>query len=414
MAKQHLGGISQGYVLALLVMLSLVAGAQAQTFTVLHNFTESPDGSNPYNGGLVQDAAGNSYGNTKAGGSSDDGVVFKVSKTGKETVLHSFTGTDGAQSYGTLIRDRAGHLYGVAYEGGGNGSGVAFQIDDTGKETVLYNFCSLTNCADGGFPVGGLVEVGGKLYGTTPNGGDYECDSGNCGVVFQLDKSGEETVLHNFEGEDGALPQTDLILGGDGFLYGVTANGGDTNCNPTGLSPGCGVVFKVDLSGSYSVLYKFAGTTDGAFPYGKLTKDSAGNLYGTTFSGGDTSCNSTGTPPGCGVVFKLDKSNKETMLHKFEGEDGLFPVAGVILDAKGNLYGGTLYGGASNYGTLYELNKKGTLTVLHSFTGSNGENPYGGVIRDAKGNIYGTAFAGGSSGDGCGGNGCGVVWKLTA
>ena len=165
-----------------------------------------------------------------------------------------------------------------------------------------------------------------------------------------------------------------------------------------------GTVYKLTKSGKLTVLHSFnGGTTDGCDVFGTPAMDKGGNLYGTA-----NACGSSGA----GMVWKVTPKGTETVLHNFAGgaSDGSEPVAGVILDAKGNMYGDTYQGGSSNLGTAYKLSKKGAITVLHTFDGSEGSYLYAGVIRDASGNLYGTSLYGGR-GDGCN-NGCGTVWKL--
>jgi uncharacterized repeat protein (TIGR03803 family) len=388
--------------LALVVVLGLVViatpSAQARTFTVLYSFTGSSDGGEPY-AGLVRDAAGNLYGTAISGGDSGWGVVFKVDPSGAETVLHSFGGvtTDGRTPYAGLVRDKAGNLYGTTYEGGGigcvDGCGTAFTVDTTGTETVLHSFAGGTT--DGCFPYGGLLrDKAGNLYGATQS-----CGASSSGTVFRLSKSGKETVLHSFAGgtTDGAYPlYGSLLMDTKGALYGVAQYGGTSNQ---------GVVYKLSKGGALRVLHSFAGgTTDGCNPYGTPAMDSLGNLYGTAVACGSSNM---------GVVWKVSKSGKEKVLHNFAGgtTDGAVPIAGVILDATGNLYGDTETGGGTGCfgagcGTVYKLSKTGTLTLLHTFAGSEGAMPFGGVIRDTKGNLYGTAFLGGSPN-------WGTVWQLT-
>jgi len=398
MSKILLGAASAALALAVVLGLGVatIQWAQAQTFTDLYNFTGS-SGVYPY-GGLVRDAKGNLYSTTSSGGASGYGVVFKVNKSGKETVLYSFCPggypcPSGRYPFAGLVRDKAGTLYGTTYSGGTYDYGVVFEVDKNGKETVLYSF---TGGSDGRNPVGGLLrDKAGILYGTTGNGGAY-----GYGNVFELDKNGKETVLHSFAGgsSDGEYPYyTNLLMDKNGNLYGVTQNGGGaTNCG----NGGCGVVYKLSKSGTLTVLHSFGGeTTDGCYPFGTPAMDKMGNLYGTTNECGASSA---------GIVWKVSQSGTETVLHNFAGgmSDGANPYAGVIMDAKGNLYGDTDEGGASGDGTVYELNKKGTLTVLHSFAGSDGAYPYDNLIRDAKGNFYGTASEGGNDSDG-------TVWKLS-
>jgi uncharacterized repeat protein (TIGR03803 family) len=269
--------------------------------TVLYRFSGGLDGGDPY-GKLVRDATGNLYGTTYSGGASDWGTVFKVDKNGTERVLYSFTGgADGGAPVAGLIQGKAGNLYGTSTLSGASGWGTVFEVDRTGKETVLYSF---TDGADGGFIQAGLVtDSEGNMYGAADQGGDLTCNAPyGCGTVFELDKTGKETVLFAFTRvADGNAPQTTLVRDATGNLYGTTVGGGDVKCN---APSGCGTVFKLDKTGKETVLHRFTGGADGAFP-NDLFRDVEGKLYGTTSSGGDPSCPYGGPPPGCGTVFKL-------------------------------------------------------------------------------------------------------------
>jgi uncharacterized repeat protein (TIGR03803 family) len=240
---------------------------------------------------------------------------------------------------------------------------------------------------DGANPRARLVkDAKGNLYGTTTFGG-----SSAGGVVFKLDATGTETVLHSFVGSsDGFNPEAGLVLDAAGNLYGPTTWGG---------TPGHGTVFKVDANGTETVLYSFTRGADGGNPESDLIQDTAGNLYGTAFNGGSSDQ---------GTVFMLDTSGTETVLHTFSGSDGGNPLAGVTRDAAGDLYGTTVYGGVYGNGTAWKLDANGTETVLYSFSGgTDGGYPDAGVIQDAAGNLYGTTSVGGSMS-------LGTVWKLDA
>jgi|HubBroStandDraft_6_1064221.scaffolds.fasta_scaffold04124_3 uncharacterized repeat protein (TIGR03803 family) len=253
----------------------------------VHSFRGSWDGGAPY-GVLIHDKAGNVYGTSSYGGAHYYGTVFKLDKTGQESVLYSFKGgTDGSTPYSGLASDSAGNLYGTTAFGGAFSRGTVFELAATGKETVLYSFSGGT---DGAYPFAGLVVGdGGVLYGTTNSGGDAACNYGSgCGVVFKMDTTGKENVLYSFtSGMDGANPYAGLILDREGNLYGTTEGGGDYS-NPDGT------VFKIDKEGAETVLHRFV-WSDGAFPYGTLARDSKGDLYGTAFYAGS----------GGGTVFKI-------------------------------------------------------------------------------------------------------------
>ena len=386
------------FVAALGLQLVAAQSAPPRTFKVLYTFQGLSDGGEPY-AGLVRDAAGNLYSTAISSGAFGWGVVFKVRTHGAETVLHSFGdgSTDGRTPYAGLVRDKAGNFYGTTYEGGGigciDGCGTVFKLDTTGTETVLHSFAGGTT--DGCFPYAGLLlDSAGNLYGTT-----QACGASSNGILFKVSKSGKLTILHNFAGgtNDGANPlYGSLIMDTKGALYGVAQYGGTSNE---------GVVYKLSKSGALRVLHSFAGgTADGCNPYGTPAMDSLGNLYGTAVACGSSNM---------GIVWKLSKKGTEKVLHNFAGgtKDGAQPIAGVILDATGNLYGDTQYGGGTGCfgagcGTVYKLSKSGALTLLHIFTGSEGAFPFGGVIRDGNGNVYGTAFLGGSPD-------WGTVWEIS-
>ena len=416
--------------------------------TVLHNFTGAPDGSYPW-AGVVRDSAGNLYGATQGGGTANLGVVYKLDTSGNETVLYSFPGpADGSVPYAGVTADSAGNLYGTTFNGGPANAGVVYKLDATGHETLLHTF---TGEPDGGSPSAGVTRCpNGNFYGTTSLGG-----AANMGVVYEVDAAGQYTLLHSFTGgADGGHPYAGVTCGSAGNIYGTTVYGGNTVACPAQsyLPGGCGVVFTLDASGNETVLYSFTGEADGGYPYAGVILDPAGNLYGTTASGGTENCylgcgvvyelNSTGretvlysfagAPDGAfpkagvirdsagnfygiaglgasyaGVVFKLDTTGQETVLYSFTGgADGDYPV-GLIRDPAGNIYGTTQYGGAGGAGVVFGLDTKGKQRVLYSFTGgADGGTPYAGVIRDAAGNLYGTASSGGKEGTG-------VVFRLT-
>jgi len=249
----------------------------------------------------------------------------------------------------------------------------------TYTERVLYSFAG---GADGANPLAGLVrDATGNLYGTPDDGGTH-----SHGTVFKVSANGTEIVLHSFTGgADGGNPDAGLIRDTAGNLYGTTADGGAHNY---------GTVFEVSAGVMERVLDSFTGTGgDGAYPFADLVRDAAANLYGTTVGGGTHNA---------GTVFKVDPTGKETVLYSFTGgADGRNPYAGFVLDAAGNLYGTTKYGGASGAGTVFKVDIKGKETVLHNFSGgADGEYPSAGLVRDAAGNLYGTTAGGGASGDG--------------
>jgi uncharacterized repeat protein (TIGR03803 family) len=425
---------------AAVMLLIMVTGARSQdeatsmkpAYNVLYTFNGGTNGSNPNlfgtDQGLIQDKDGNLYGTTPDGGyvttapfsacPAGCGVVYKLDKAGKETVLYTFQGSpDGAGPVGSLVRDEEGNLYGTTPYGGSNSflsAGTVFKVDPEGKETVLHSFSG----TDGSHPSAGLVrDEEGNLYGTAPDGGISQttCFGFGCGVVFKIDPSGTETTLYSFTGgADGGKPIAGLIRDENGNLYGTTNEGGS--------SLG-GVVFKLDRYGKETVLYNFIGGSSGGGPFSGLVRDEQGNLYGTANSGGDLTgvCQSFG----CGVVYKLDPFGKETVLYAFKGgSDGVSPFGRLIREGD-RLYGTTEFGGVSGSvcfgfgcGTVFEVSPAGKETVLYKFTGgADGAMPFVGLVSDEQGDLYGTTGYGGdltSSQSSCYamGQGCGVVFKL--
>jgi len=427
------------YVCAGAVVL-IAAPAGTYTETVLHNFLPGmPEGIAP-NGPVIRDAAGALYGTTVGGGLYGAGTVFRIGVDGRESVLYSFTGgADGGGPYGGVVADAAGNLYGTTATGGNlatscvdgpvYGCGVVFKLDPSGKETVLYTFLDGN---DGGFPTASLtLDPAGNLYGTalkqnnsgvvfkvTPAGNEtvlysfangvmpssslLRDSAGNLygtaifsgeqgGEVFRVNPNGQEKVLYTFTGgSDGGLPEGGLVADPSGNLYGTAAHGG--NCSE---SVGCGVVFKLSPSGMESVLYDFVGGTDGEFPAGNLARDSFGNLYGTTATGGGNDQCSPGT--GCGTVFEIAATGQETVLYAFTGQaDGGSPQSGVILDASGSLYGTTSTGSDGFFGTVFAV-RDGTESTVFGFPeGTDGSQPWAGVTLDPSGNLYGTTLYGGA------------------
>jgi uncharacterized repeat protein (TIGR03803 family) len=235
--------------------------------------------------------------------------------------------------------------------------------------------------ADGYSPDTNLIrDKAGNFYGTTTFGG-----AAGDGTVFVLAADGTERVIYSFTGgSDGLAPVAGAIRDKSGNLYGTTYQGGNGNCPYVG----CGTVFKVAPDGTESVLHVFSGGSDGSQPIAGLIKDKVGNLYGTTLNGGQN---------GGGVVFALAPDGTETVLHAFAGgNDGAGPGAGLIRDSAGYFYGTTAAGGASNSGTVFKVAPDGTETVLYSFRGGkDGDNPLSGLVEDAVGNFYGTTGGGG-------------------
>jgi uncharacterized repeat protein (TIGR03803 family) len=280
---------------------------------------------------------------------------------------------------------------------GTENAGTVFEIDSQGVETILHSF---GGPPDGGEPFDGLVrDKEGNLYGTTSYGGTH-----NLGTVFEVTKAGDERVLHSFNGADGRDPHAGLVLDSEGNLYGTTVYGGSGSCPSVGKM-GCGTVFVVNPQGHEHVLYSFKGGSDGEFPFSTLVRDAAGNLYGTTQSGGCSDGEN------CGTVFQITKCGSEKVIHRFGGSnDGTSPN-GLIFGPKGKLYGTTASGGAHSLGTVFELTTRGDEKVLYSFGGvpNDGTDPEAGLLWDGAATFYGTTEQGG--GPGCF-NGCGTIFRV--
>lgn len=388
--------------------LLLVSTCAAQTFKVFHAFTFH-DGSFP-NGDLIRDSAGNFYGTTQFGGSSNRGLVFKLDPKGNETILYTFTGgADGGIPIGRVIRDRGGNLYGITSVGGDAtcSCGTVFELMTGGSLKVLHNFKGgKDGVQNEGQAELGLVMVNGALYGSASFGGVSGCDGSlGCGVLFRVTQSDKETVLHRFTGQaDGAFPQ-DLICDQAGNVYGAT--GGSY------MHGSAGTLFKLDTTGKLTTLYTLPGGANGVSPRWRLLRNAKGAFHGVTQFGGYTT-NCAISSDGCGVVFTVDASAKERVLHAFgkQASGGEEPSGG-LLDVAGNFYGVTLYGGTVNStctsgcGVVYRVNDSGKFAVLYRFTGgADGALPIGSLTEDASGNLYGATVQGGSGNDG-------VIYRIT-
>lgn len=324
--------------------------------TVLYSFQGGNDGETPY-GSLVIDASGNLYGVTELGGANSVGTVFEWMVGGSEVVLYTFQGgSDGAIPDAGLIIDQSGNLYGVTGYGG-DGScycGTVFTVSPRGDETVLHRF---TGSPDGDFPYASLaMDSSGNLYGTTVFGGQScSSESEGCGFVFEIEPTGVELSLYSFcsaaNCADGALPVSNLSFDGSGNLYGTTFEGG-ASCSTNG----CGTIFElINPQGSISesVLHAFQGS-EGAFPLAGVTL-AGGNLFGTT-CGNSSGCQSLPgktCPKGCdaGDSYEMSpsagpgRSSKFIVLHSFSGKNGgADPISPMLLSGK-SFYGTTPFGG---------------------------------------------------------------------
>jgi len=400
------------------------------TESVLYNFCPQsgcPAGSEPYYP-LVFDAAGNLYGTTLTGGSNSGGVVYELSPPPggngpwTESVLYNIcqvTCPDGSQFIGGLLLDSHGNLYGVAQGGGTHSQGLVFELSPGGggswTYTVLYNFCALTACADGSGPAGGLIfDAHGNLYGTTTGGGGPN----SAGTVFELSPgsggSWTESVLYSFcpgSGcSDGQGPQNSLVMDSQGNLYGTVLGGGGV---------GYGGIFEVSPTGGGSwteqLLVSFCpgpSCTNGYGPEG-LAIDPHGNVFGDTAFGGGNGANR-------GTVFELSPAGggqwTYNVIYTFcpsencTDQGGGEPLAGVVLDGQGNVYGTTGSGGLHSGGAVYELsppqliptttvlmtapnpsNLGQTVTMTATVHAQNGSLPTGTVVFESNGVQIGSA-----------------------
>jgi uncharacterized repeat protein (TIGR03803 family) len=360
------------------------------------------DGSQPF-GELIADAAGNLFGTTKDGGTSNKGTVFEVTKTAgtfsiTPTTLASFNTTDGSNPAAGLLADASGNLFGTTEAGGKNHAGGVFEILHVGgtyssSPTLLASF----NTTDGSAPESNLVADGdGNLFGTTSTDG-----MSHDGTVFELAKTAggfasTPTMLTNFNNFDGDLPKGSLLDDGNGGYIGVTFQGGANND---------GTIFDEPKSGGAPAVLSDMGTVGpvvpGEEPSAGLIADSQGNLFGTTFLGGTSNL---------GTVFELARINgtystTTTILANFNGTNGADPSGSLLMDKDGDLFGTTTAGGENGDGTVFEIAKAGdgyadTPTKLVDFDNSNGNNPSAALIADSAGNLFGTTLAGGKNGDG--------------
>jgi uncharacterized repeat protein (TIGR03803 family) len=311
------------------------------TFAVLYSFAGGNDGASPLAAPIV-DSHGNLYGVTEnGGGSCNCGTVYKLSRKGKDTVLHAFTGEpDGFDAFAPLTMDKHKNLYGTTLDGG-TFYGTVFEVTAKGSESILYTFGGGN---DGDSPYPGVVpEKHGNLLGSSSFGGTH-----GFGTVFQLAPGGTKTVLYDFAGSsDAASPSSTPLRDAHGNIFGLAKFGGGS-CN-------CGAVYELNRKGNEKLIHSFAGGSDGFSPGYGLTTDASGNLYGVTTEGGTTNCSGYG----CGTVFEVTPGGKETILYAFlGGSDGSTPYYAPARDARGNLYGTAEYDGANGYGTVYAIRGK--------------------------------------------------------
>ncbi len=361
---------------------SAAGAAQTYTETVFHQFGIFTGGANPY-GTLARDSAGNLFGTAYTGGTADLGVVFEYTAAGTFKVLHSFQGntSDGSGPYAGPSLDAAGNVYGTTYSGGSAGLGVVYKINTSGQESVLHSF---TGGSDGSEPYAGVViDAAGNIYGTTISGG-----TANAGVVYKITTAGQESVLYSFTGgSDGGTPYSLLVVDSSGNLYGTTLLGGPSNV---------GTIFKITPAGKESVVFGFNTRTCGGSPHGGVVIDSEGNFYGATGS----------------TVYKFSPSSGCTKLAGLtEKNGGEASWNSLAIDSAGNLYGTTMPpdpdNGPSPYGSVFKVTPSGVLTGLYTFSNASAAdtqppaspgNGYPGVVLDSNGDVYVASPYGGVSG----------------
>ncbi|PSR54837.1 hypothetical protein AHMF7605_15665 [Adhaeribacter arboris] len=354
-------------------------------YTIHREFARS--GSEPY-GDLIKASDGNFYGMTSGGGFGF-GTVFKMTAAGDLTVLHSFNGTsEGSRPFGSLFQAPDGNFYGMTYEGGSSGNGTIFKITQTGTYTVLHD---LDYTADGAHPYGSLIKgTDNNFYGMTGTGG-----ANNYGTIFRITPTGTYTVLRHLNSSaDGAYPQGDLVLGGDGNFYGMTLTGGIY---------GYGTIFRITPAGTYTVRRHLDYSTDGGYPNrNNLIKAADGNFYGMIYQGGTF---------GYGTIFKMTPGGTFTVLKNLDyTTQGSYPKGSLTQQPDGNFYGMMQSGGSVGYGTVFKMTPGGTYTVLKNLDETvTGGNPQGSLVRNSTdGNFYGMTSFGGSDG-----SGLGTIFKIT-
>lgn len=375
------------------MVLAFVSPVAAKNFQVIHTFNGS-NGANPM-GGLLSDGSGNLFGTTSAGGDFGFGTIFQLTPVGDgtwtETILYSFQGSpDGNQPHGNLLRDSAGNLYGTTALGGygnGDGMGTVYELSPTGNswtEKVIHRFGQYT---DGYVPMAGLVmDSRGTLYGTTVFSGA----GGLRGGVFELAPYPTGLWRYEFLGETDGVCDAPLVVDAKDNLFGVSVQN----------IAQYGTVFQVHhhVNPSYwtiPIIHLFNGT-DGDNPFGGLSVDAKGNLYGTTESGG------TGN---FGTVFKLTRSQQwaETVIHDFTIDElVIFPDTAPLLAPDGRIYGT----GQTGLWVLTPYSgNTWAFSALGSFQQVDGLQPRGDLVMDGAGNVFGTNSNGGA--------GYGTVFELS-
>ena len=369
------------------------ASAQAQdaTLGILHEFDGRAGGGGTL-GGMTQGADGNFYGVATFDGANGKGLVFRVTPGGAYTILHPFTGADGAFPFVAPVLAADGNFYGSTNGPTGvDTGGSVYRMTPAGDFTLLYSF---TGGADGGGASGLVQGRDGNFYGTTHGGATMGPIGFGFGTVFRITPAGVFTTLYSFTGgADGGRPcaLAGLVQGSDGNFYGTTE---EVNGNYN-----LGTVFRITPTGGLTTLHTFSDQGDGSFPQGRLLLASDGNFYGTTFFA--EQCGGGRCDNGLGTVFRISLDGTFTTLHKFLGSrgnglnEGASPAGALIQGSDGNFYGTTGNGGAPPAGTVFRMTPAGDLATIYSFTnGVDGGAPYGGVIQGSDGNFYGTTQTG--------------------
>ncbi|HJU07620.1 MAG TPA: choice-of-anchor tandem repeat GloVer-containing protein [Rhodanobacteraceae bacterium] len=352
-----------------IALAAFAACAQAQTYDlrVIHRFTGAPNDGDEPEAGVQFDGAGNLYGTTVSGGAYNYfGTIFKITPDGTETILYSFEdAADGGYPGPVTVDPATGDVYGSSYIfliDGQPECGQIYKLAANGAFTLLHVF----TCGSGTGAISQLLrDLQGNLYGTEEYGGSID----GYGAIFKIGADGSFTVLHTFNGTDGADVVGGVVRDRAGNLYGVTRTG-------TTEATGGGTIYKLAPNGTLTTLHAFTGGADGSQP-SSLVRDQAGNLYGTDEVGDQA----------LGMVFKLAPDGTFSTLYTFTANQGL-PIY-PLLSIAGNLYGVTSSGGDSGYGTLFRVTADGTYTMLHSFTLRDGIYPFG-KLTLKYGRLFGT------------------------